>query len=405
MGRGLAYQCRVTPGIECLAIADRRLERAIACAKLLDKPWRVIETAKELAKAIEQGFVAVCEDGSLLASDENTDVFIESTSSILAGGEFVESALLHNKHVVLMNAEVDLIFGPYLYDLAKKNSLVYTSCDGDQHGVIKRLIDETSLWNFEIVMAGNIKGFLDRRSNPTTIIPEADKRNLDYQMATAYTDGTKLNIEMALLANSLGYDTDVTGMHGPRASHVKEVFDLFDFEKLRSRKRPVVDYLLGAEPGGGVYVVGFCDDPYQKEMLAYYKMGMGPFYLFYRPYHLCHVEAMRCIAEAHLDKQALLAPEQGLRTNVFTRAKHELKKGDALDGLGGYHCYGVIENCPPREAPAGLPICLAENVVLRRDIGVDEEISLDDIEMVPSRSDFAMYEKALACSSTNSNSE
>ena len=129
---------------------------------------------------------------------------------------------------------------------AHERGVTYTSCDGDQHGVIKRLIDSLRHWGFELILGGNIKGFLDRYSNPTKIVPEAAKRNLDPRMCTAYTDGTKLNIEMALLANALGMRADKPGMHGPRAGDVNEVLDLFDFDRFRSQSVPVVDYVLGA---------------------------------------------------------------------------------------------------------------------------------------------------------------
>ena len=87
---------------------------------------------------------------------------------------------------------------------ARKEGVVYTSADGDQHTVLKRLINEIELWGFQTVLAGNMKGYLDRYSNPTAIIPEAEKRFMDYQMCASYTDGTKLCIEMALIANAIG---------------------------------------------------------------------------------------------------------------------------------------------------------------------------------------------------------
>jgi predicted homoserine dehydrogenase-like protein len=249
------------------------------------------------------------------------------------------------------------------------------------------------------VVAGNIKGFLDRSANPTTIVPEADKRNLDYRMCTSYTDGTKLGIEMALVANAYGLRTAVPGMLGPRARDVTEVLDLFDFASIRDGESAVVDYVLGAEPGGGVFVVGASDDPYQRDMLEYYKMGKGPFYLFYRPYHLCHVEAMQSVAEAVLDGRALLQPTCGFRTNVIAYAKTDLRAGDSCDGIGGYTCYGMVENTPRDGTTDGLPICLAEDVVLARDIPRDERITMDDLVELPrDRDDFKLYESAVQAS-------
>jgi predicted homoserine dehydrogenase-like protein len=395
MGKGLFYQCQITPGLECVAIADIRVERAVACVEGLKREYRIVRTLEALHEAVRRGLVAVCEDGELLARCESVDALIESSNSIIPAGQFSVTALEHGKHLILMNAEVDLLFGPALLQRAQDNGVVYTSCDGDQHGVIKRLVDDLQLWGFELVMAGNIKGFLDRYSNPTTIIPEADKRNLDYRMAAAFTDGTKLCIEMALVANGLGLATRQPGMYGPRASDVQEVFSLFDLEALWRDQQPFVDYILGAEPGGGVFAVGYCDNDYQKSMLRYYKMGDGPFYLFYRPYHLCHVEAMAGIAAAVLHKRALLHPTYGFRTNVYAYAKRDLRKGEKLDGIGGYHCYGLIENCTWNDSHAGLPICLAEDVTLERDVRQDEKILLNDVSFDPQRFDFALYAQAV----------
>ncbi len=398
MGKGLFYQSQITPGIECVAMADINVERAITCVVWMKRDYNVVDNLGAMEETIRQGRVAICEDGDLVARCELVDVLVESSNSVGAAGQLSVTALEHGKHLILMNAEADLIFGPYLMRLAQSNGRVYTSCDGDQHGVIKHLIDDLQLWGFELVMAGNIKGFLDRYSNPTKIIPEADKRNLDCHMATAYTDGTKLSIEMALVSNAFGLSTLVPGMQGPRASHVRDVFHLFDFERLWQKEQAFVDYILGADPGGGVFAVGYCDDSFQRSMLSYYKMGEGPFYLFYRPYHLCHVEAMGCLAEVFLDGYPLLRPTHGFQTNVYAYAKRDLYQGEKLDGIGGYACYGLIENCTQSTDHLSLPICLAEEVTLKRNVSRDEKIFFSDIQYDPDRSDFRLYEESVKCS-------
>lgn len=402
MGKGLYYQCEITPGFRCVAVADLKIERAINFVQSLGKSCMVVETLDAAHDAIARGIVAVAQDGDLLARLEGVDAFIESTSAIAEAARFSVTALQHGKHLILMNAEIDSIFGPYLMKLAKENHLVCASCDGDQHGVIKRVIDEMELWGFQPVMAGNMKGFLDRYSNPVKIMPEADKRKLDYKMCTAYTDGTKLNIEMSLVANALGYCTDVVGMHGPRAKHVDEVVSLFDFDTIRERNsgRPVVDYVLGALPGGGIYAVGYCSHPYQMDMMQYYKMGNGPYYVFYRPYHLCHVEALRGVAEAVLDGVALLEPNAGFRTNVIAYAKADLKQGEVLDGIGGHCCYGLIENCGSEGSSDGLPICLAEEVRLSRPLRKDERIRMADVIVPAARYDYDIYARAMKAKAT-----
>jgi predicted homoserine dehydrogenase-like protein len=371
MGKGLLYQSTITPGVHVTAIYDKDISVCLKAATEFGIPHRVVSTATEAHRAIMSQQLAICKSPKLVVSCNFVHVFLEASSSIFDGGIYCRDAITNRKHAVLMNSEVDLIYGPYLMKLAKKYGVTYTSCDGDQHGVLKRLMDEVSDWGFRVVLAGNIKGFLDRYTNPTLIKPEADKRNLSYQMCTAYTDGTKLSIEMALLANATGFVPPKAGMTGVRLNHVNEVMNLYNVVG----ETGYVDYILGAEPGGGVFVLGHSDNKYQQDMMKYYKMGDGPTYLFYRPYHLCHVEAMRCIQQAAIG-ESLLEPKCGFVTNVYAYAKKDLKRGDVLDGVGGYTCYGMIDV----EKRDQLPICLADDFAVTRDIKKDEPIRLTDID-------------------------
>lgn len=396
-GKGLVYQCGITPGFDCLAISDIKIDKAIAAADLSGRKYQIVDNINDLHDTIRKGILAVCEDGALLAQCEMMDALIESSNAIEQGGRYAVTALENRKHVIMMNSEADLIFGPYLMDLAKKNNVAYTSCDGDQPTVIIRLINEMQLWGFELVLAGNIKGFLDRYSDPTKIIPEADKRFLDYKMCASYTDGTKLCVEMALVANALGLETAVPGMYGPKAEHILDALELFDLDELHRSGKKIVDYVIGPEPKGGIFAIGFCENKYQQSMLNWFpnKMGKGPFYVFRRPYHLVHIEALQCVAEAVLDGESLLQPSAGFKTNVYCYAKRNIAKGEKLDGLGGYTCYGLIENCSDNRERPGVPICLAEDVAVKRDIAKDEKIYMDDIEYNPEQYSFKLYSMAV----------
>jgi predicted homoserine dehydrogenase-like protein len=393
MGKGLLYQSTITPGIKCVAICDIDIRKCTDALEGLKLPFLVVTDLEGLRVASDKRVVAVCEDGRVIAEAEDVDVMIEATSSVGTAGWRALTALEHRKHVVLMNCEIDLIFGPFLSEIATRNGVVCTSCDGDQHGVLKHLIDDIRFWGFDLVMAGNIKGFLDRYANPTTIIPEANKRNLDYRMCTSYTDGTKLNIEMAIIANACGLETRTPGMLGLAMDDVKQVLDHFDFDRLWEDRTPFVDYILGAEPGGGVFAIGYCDDAYQKSMLSYYKMGSGPYYLFYRPYHLCHIEAMSTVLRA-VSLDCFLRPDFGFQTNVIAYAKTDLRAGQSLDGIGGYTCFGKIENCSIENVNPGIPICLAHDIVLKHSIARDQRIRMEDIIYNPERYDFWLFHKA-----------
>lgn len=402
IGNGLVFQSTITPGIRCIGIADIIIERAITCAEWLGLDYQVVHDIKSLHDAVRGGKVAVTDDGQLLAQCEYADALIEASSAVYHGALHGITALESGIHLIMMNYEADLMYGPLLLDKARKNDLIYTSCDGDQPATIKRLVDEMRFMGFEFVMGGNIKGYLDLYVNPTTIVPEADKRNLDYKMCTAYTDGTKLGVEMAVLANGLGCRTVVPGMLGPRANSVHDVFDLFDFAELwQPDSQPIVDYILGGTPLGGVFAIGYSEQEFQQFTLEWFPsdMGPGPYYLFYQPYHLGHMEGLKSVVEVVVGKHALLKPDYGFMTNVYAYARKDLCEGETLDGLGGYTCYGLIENQAENSLRPGLPVCISDEVTLRRDIKKDEKIFLDDVHFEADAPQFQLFQQALALTS------
>jgi predicted homoserine dehydrogenase-like protein len=325
--------------------------------------------------------VAVCEDAALAAAAP-VDVLFDASTAIEAATVFIPAAMGAGKHVVMMNAEADALFGPLFWQEAQRYGVAYTSCDGDQPAVLARLTEELRFYGLELVMAGNVKGFLDRYTDPIKIKPEADKRYLDAQMCSSYTDGTKLCVEMSIVANGLGGRVVRPGMLGPRMVEMVNLFDHFSFERLWSPGTPpLVDYVLGAKPRGGVFVVGYTDDPYQRKMLGWFppEIGPGPFYVLTRPYHLIHLEAMRSVLEVARTRRSLLAPRLGLRTDVVCYAKKPLAAGDQLDGPGGFACYGLIENRGEVPDP-GFPICLSHHARLRRAVGRDDRIGWNDVD-------------------------
>lgn len=398
IGKGLVFQANGTPGMRPVAIADIMINKAIDCATWLRFDYQVVNTLDELNRAIEQGKVAVTDKGELLAESGLIDVLIESSNAVLQGAIHALKAIRNHQHVVMMNFEAEMMYGPLLLKEAQAHGVVYTCADGDQPTVIKRMIDEIELWGLNIVMAGNIKNFLDRYTDPLKIAPEADKRSLDHKMCSSYTDGTKLCVEMAVLANAINGKTAVPGMFGHRMKHVNEIFNYINFDEVWDGKHPLVDYVLGSEPKGGVFVVAHTADKFQQYTFNWFPpdVGPGPYYVFSRPYHLGHIEAMQCIAEAFLDGTARLQPVYGMRTNVHTYAKRDLKAGDVLDGMGGYNSYGLIENLFEANTAPGLPILLNDNLKLKRDIPKDQRISIDDVEFDPNDKAFQMYFEALS---------
>ncbi len=396
IGKGLVYQVNATPGMQPVAIADIQLEKAIDCANWLGLDHRVVHTLDDLNHAIQQGKVAVTDKGELLAGSGLVDVLVESSNAVLQGALHARDAIRNHHHVVMMNFEAEMMYGPLLLKEAQRNGVVYTCADGDQPTVIKKMIDEIELWGLDIVMAGNIKNFLDRYTDPVKIAPEADKRTLDHKMCSSYTDGTKLCVEMAVLANAINGRTATPGMFGHRMTHVNDIFNHINFDEVWDRQHPLVDYVLGSEPKGGVFVVAHTADKFQQYTFNWFPpdVGPGPYYVFSRPYHLGHIEAMQCIAEAYLDGTARLQPIYGMRTNVHTFAKRDLRAGDRLDGMGGFNSYGLIENLDEPGLRPGLPILLNDNLRIKRDIPRDERISLEDVEFDMTE-EFKMYFEAI----------
>lgn len=397
IGKGLVYQLRATPGMKPVALADISIEKAIKCVQWLKLDYEIVHTLSDLNYAIQRGKVAVTDKAELLSGSGLVHVLIESSNAVLQGALHALKAIQHHQHVVMMNYEAEMMYGPVLMRAAEEEGVVYTCADGDQPAVIKKIIDEVELWGLNTVMAGNIKNFLDRYTDPVKIATEADKRNLDHKMCSAYTDGSKLCVEMGVLANAINGKTAVPGMFGHKLKHVNEIFNYINFDEVWDRQHPLVDYVLGSEPKGGVFVVAHTDDKFQQHTFNWFPpdVGPGPYYVFYRPYHLGHIEAMQCVAEAYLEGTARLQPAFGMRTNVFSYAKRDLKAGERLDGMGGFNSYGLIENLREGKlSHPGVPILLNENLRIKRDIRKDERICLEDVAWNEKDQGFQLYIEA-----------
>ncbi|TME25830.1 MAG: NAD(P)-dependent oxidoreductase, partial [Chloroflexi bacterium] len=282
---------------------------------------------------------------------------------------------------VLMNAELDGTVGPILQVYADRAGVILTACDGDQPGVQMNLYRFVKGLGLTPLLCGNIKGLQDHYRNPTTQEGYATRWGLSPQMATSFADGTKISFEQAIVANGTGMRVAQRGMLGYEVSgHVDELTGRYDVDRLRELGG-IVDYVVGAKPAPGVFVFGTHDDPKQRHFLNLYRLGEGPLYSFYAPYHLCHFEVPISVARAVLLKDRVLAPLGGPMVEVVTTAKVDLKAGQVLDGIGFYMTYGQCENAEIVQAEQLLPMGVAEGCRLKRDIGKDQVISYQDVEV------------------------
>jgi len=380
MGRGIALQIlSAVPGIRLVGISNRTLseaERAYSQAGV-DSTQKV-ETVSQLDRAIENGKYAVTDDPMVLCQSERVEAVIEATGEVEFGAHVVMEAIKHGKHVILMNAELDALVGPILKVYADRQGVIFTNADGDQPGVIMNLYRFVKGIGYNPVLAGNIKGLQDPYRTPKTQEAFARQHHQKPRMVTSFADGTKISMEMAIVANATGFKVGKRGMYGPECPHVTETTKLFPMEQLLDGG--LVDYILGAEPGPGVFILGYNEHPIKKEYMKTFKLGDGPLYAFYTPYHLCHFEVPNTVARAVLFQDAALAPSGPPVVEVITAAKRELKKDEVLDGFGGYTCYGMAENTRICQEEDLLPMSLAQGCRLKRNIPKDQVLTLDDIE-------------------------
>ena len=389
MGRGIALQINTAvPGMELVAISNRHIEgarRAYQEAGIED--MCEVGTVQQLEDAIARNQAAITEDPMVLAEASGIDAIIEVTGTVELGAAVVLKAIEHGKHIIMMNAELDGTVGPILKVKADKAGVVITNADGDQPGVIMNLYRFVKGIGVKPVLCGNIKGLQDPYRNPTTQEAFARQWKQKPHMVTSFADGTKISFEQAIVANATGMKVAKRGMFGPTVESgtpLTEAVNLYPLDALVDGPG-IVDYVVGAEPGPGVFVLGTHDHPMQKHYLNLYKLGEGPLYCFYTPYHLCHFEVPNTVARAVLFDDAAITPSEGLRVDVVATAKIDLKEGEVLDGMGYYMTYGQAENADVVASEKLLPIGLAEGCRLKRAIAKDEVIRYADVELPEGR--------------------
>ncbi|GAX44576.1 putative NAD(P)-dependent oxidoreductase [Tolypothrix sp. NIES-4075] len=387
MGRGIANQiANSVPGMELVAIFNRQIDAAKrAYSEAGIENVQVVSTVTELEDAIARGEYAVTEDAMLLCQAEGIDALIEVTGAVEFGAQVVMEAIAHRKHVIMMNAELDGTIGPILKVYADKAGVILSACDGDQPGVEMNLYRFVKSIGLTPLLCGNIKGLQDPYRNPTTQEAFAKRWGQKAHMVTSFADGTKISFEQAIVANATGMTIAKRGMLGyDFAGHVDEMTNMYDVEQLKELGG-IVDYVVGAKPGPGVFVFATHDDPKQRHYLNLYKLGEGPLYSFYTPYHLCHFEVPLSVARAVLFSDAVMSPIAGPLVDVVTTAKIDLKSGETLDGIGYYMTYGQCERSHIVLEQNLLPIGLAEGCRLKRDIAKDQVLTYDDVELPSGR--------------------
>jgi len=375
MGSGLAAQIGKIPGMELVACADIDLARAENALKLagIDK----IGHNSEASASIENGQGGVVDNAKALA-ELPIDIVYEATGVPWVGAEVADACIDASKHILMLNVETDVTIGQYLANKANKNGVIYSVANGDEPVACKELYDFSVDLGFEIVCVGKGKNNpLDQTANPDTCLEKATKKKMNPKMLASFEDGSKTMIEMAALANAIGLPPDKVGMNGP----VSEVKDL-NKTLIPSEDGGVlsgigrVDYAFGPAPG--VFSIVKSDNQTVIDEMEYLSMGAGPYYTFYRPYHLASIEAPRSVGMAIINKEPGLQPTTWI-AEVIGHAKKDLVKGDKIDGIGGYASYGVTY--PVEQSKEFVPLGLLEGAEVLEDIKAGDPISKSAVQL------------------------
>ena len=387
MGQGLANQIvNSVPGMRMAAVYNRHPDRAVGVYRYAGmNDVSVCTTQASLDAAIRRRGGAVTDDAFMLCRSPEIDIIIDVTGSVEFGAHAVLEAFNHRKSVVLMNAELDATIGPILRVYARQYGAILSACDGDEPGVQMNLYRYVKGLGLIPRVMGNIKGLQDPYRNPTTQKSFADRWGQSASMVTSFADGSKVSFEQAIVANATGFKVRSRGMsRGVKFERsIKEIHELYDLEELRATGG-MVDYTVG--PAGiKVFCLAEHPDPKQQHYLNYCKMGEGPLYAFFTPYHLLHMEAPSTIARVALFNDEVAPPLGGPVVEVCAVAKRDLNAGEVLDEYGNYMTYGEAVNADEMSAQQYLPEGLVEGCRLKGNIAKDQPLCYADVELPEGR--------------------
>ena len=341
MGTDIVTQVLQMQGIVVAAIADINVNAAVAALGSAGHPGdahRLVDTQSSFDQCVESGKMAITQNSEFVCKSGLIDVVVDATGKPAVGAEIGLTAMEHGKHLVMMNVEADVTIGAYLKHEADKLGVVYSLGAGDEPSATIELIQFVTALGYPIIAAGKGKNNpLNIDATPDNYLAEALGKGLNPRMLVEFVDGSKTAVEMSAIANATGLIPDVPGMHGPAASleELHNVLCPIADGGILTRKG-VVDYTIGKGVAPGVFVVAEMAHPRLRERMDYLKLGKGPYYTFYRPYHLCSLEVPLTCARAVLYGRADMAPIPVPTAEVTAVAKRDLKPGDRLDAIGEY---------------------------------------------------------------------
>jgi predicted homoserine dehydrogenase-like protein len=344
MGTDIVSRVAHMRGIEIGAISELNPQAAGRSVSIAyGDPDRAVatDTTDALNAAIESGRIATTQRVETLLESGLIDVVVDATGIPSVGAEIGLAAMERGKHLVMMNVEADVTIGAYLRSEAERLGVVYSLGAGDEPSSCMELIEFVSAMGHRIVSAGKGKNNpLNFDATPDAYTEEAVRRHMNPRMLVEFVDGSKTMVEMAAIANATGLIPDCPGMHGPACSRdeLNKVLIPASAGGVLSSGEGRVDYTIGKGVAPGVFVVAEMDHPRIRERMEDLKMGDGPYFTFFRPYHLTSLEVPLTCARVVLYGKADMVPMARPVAEVCAVAKKDMAVGETLDQIGEY-CY------------------------------------------------------------------
>lgn len=389
MGTDIITQVAQMQGLVVAVVVDRSGTRARAALDIAGLPQDSgvdAASSADVTAAIESGRMAIVRDAELAISADLVDVVVDATGKPTAGADIGMRAMEHGKHLIMMNVEADVTIGAYLRQTADRLGVVYSVGAGDEPSSCMELIELVSALGYTIVAAGKGKNNpLNHDATPDDYRAEAERRNMNPRMLVEFVDGSKTMVEMCAIANATGLIPDRPGMHGPAATleSLPNVLCPVKDGGVLSRKG-VVDFSIGKGVAPGVFVIAEMSHPRLRERMHDLKLGEGPYFTFYRPFHLTSLEVPLSCARAVLYGKADMVPLDRPVAEVCAVAKRDLKPGEHFDAIGEYTYRSWIMTADEARKARAVPCGLLEGGTVTAPIAKGELVTYDNAD--PDRS-------------------
>ncbi len=363
-------QARLTEGMHVVGVADLNVARAKDQLKTAGWPAEQYSAAS-LDDARRRGTTCVTDDADALIAHPDIEVIVEATGVPQAGIGHAMKAIAHGKHIVMVNVEADALAGPLLARKAKAAGVVYSLAWGDQPALICEHVDWARACGFKVISAGKGTRYEPHyhQSNPDNVwdildkyLQIKDRNSINPKMFNSFVDGTKSGIEMTAVCNATGLVPQSDGLAFPPATR----FELAEVCKPKNaggtlEKEGVTEVVSSVYRDGrdvphhlalGTYVVFEGESDYARRCFKEYAMlhdGTGRFAALYRPIHMIGLELGISVAS----------------------------------GEGGFCVWGK-QTPAERSLDQGLlPLGLAHNVKLKRDVATGEALRWTDVAYDP----------------------